>query len=73
MGYEGIYGFPLFVISQNFQINDEIVREFNDSFNTLLGRIDSNFLLESTILGQYLNSFEGNCPIPPQEPIPDKL
>jgi hypothetical protein len=40
--------------------NDETVREFNDRFNTLLGRIDSDFLPESAILGQYLNSFEGN-------------
>jgi hypothetical protein len=40
--------------------NDEDVREFNDRFNTLLGRIDSNFQPESAILGQYLNSFEGN-------------
>jgi hypothetical protein len=40
--------------------NDEVVREFNDRFNTLLGRIDSDFLPESIILGQYLNSFEGN-------------
>jgi hypothetical protein len=40
--------------------NDEVVREFNDRFNTLLGRIDSDFLPESAILGQYLNSFEGN-------------
>jgi hypothetical protein len=40
--------------------NDEVVREFNDMFNSLLGRIDSEFLPESAILEQYLNSFEGN-------------
>ena len=40
--------------------NDEVVREFNDRFNNLLGRIDSDFLPESVILRQYLNYFEGN-------------
>jgi hypothetical protein len=40
--------------------NHETVREFNDRFNTLLSRIDSDFLPESTILRQYLNSFKGN-------------
>jgi hypothetical protein len=40
--------------------NDEVVREFNDRFNTLLGRIDSDFIPKSDILGKYLNSFEGN-------------
>jgi hypothetical protein len=40
--------------------NDEFVRKFNERFNTLLGRIDSEFLPESDILGKYLNYFEGN-------------
>jgi hypothetical protein len=40
--------------------NDEIVRDFNDRFNTLPGRIDSYFQPKRIILGQYLNSFEGN-------------
>jgi hypothetical protein len=40
--------------------NNETVREFNDRFNTLLSRIDSDLLPDSAILGQYLNSFEGN-------------
>jgi hypothetical protein len=31
--------------------DDEIVREFNDRFNTLLGRIDFNFQPKSMILG----------------------
>jgi hypothetical protein len=43
-----------------FKQNDEVVREFNDGFNTLLGRIDSDFLPKSAILRQCLNSFEGN-------------
>ena len=49
--------------SQCFKIykqDDEIVREFNDRFNTLIGRIDSNFKPKSVILGQYLNYLEGN-------------
>jgi hypothetical protein len=40
--------------------DDEDVREFNDRFNTLLGRIEPNFQPESAILQQYLDSFEGD-------------
>jgi hypothetical protein len=44
--------------------NDEDVREFNDRFNTLLGRIEPNFHQESTILQQYLNSLKENSNLP---------
>jgi hypothetical protein len=53
---ESLYSQYLNICKQN----DEVVREFNDIFNTLLGRIDSDFLPESVILRQYLNYFEGN-------------
>jgi len=39
--------------------NDEDVGEFNDRFNTLLGRIEPKFQPKSAILQQYLDSFEG--------------
>jgi hypothetical protein len=34
-----------------FKQDDEIVRKFNDKFNTLLGRIDSDFQPKNMILG----------------------
>jgi lantibiotic modifying enzyme len=40
------------------------VREFNDMFNTLISKLQLDFLPKSVVLQHYLNSFEGIYNLP---------
>jgi hypothetical protein len=52
---------------------DEDVREFNDRFNTLINKLEPNFLPKSIILQRYLNSFEGTLQLTLKNRFPANL
>jgi hypothetical protein len=52
---------------------DEDVREFNDRFNTLISKLQPNFLPKSVILQHYLNSLEGTLQFTLKDRLPTSL
>jgi hypothetical protein len=52
---------------------DENVREFNDRFNTLINKLEPNFLPKSIILQRYINSFEGTLELTLKNQFPTNL
>jgi hypothetical protein len=52
---------------------DEDVREFNDRFNTLISKLQPDFLPKSIVLQHYLNSFEGTLQFTLKDRLPTTL